>query len=175
MVFRFVQTLPLGRLGGAVERRAARPVALDVATDAVLLDALDRAAGTMFRNHRSLAAVYGDRFRVGRGERSWPVEGGGDSGTTTLRNMGYTEENADHTRWGRNGQTSTQVVEMSKPPRSWLYIPLGQSDRPESPHFADQAEKAFSPRQLKPSWWLPEDLAAHVESRTVLVRSRAGQ
>ena len=82
--------------------------------------------------------------------------------------MGYTEENADHTRWGGSGQTSTQVVVMSKPPRSWLYIPLGQSDRPESPHFADQAEKAFSPRQLKPSWWLPEDLAGHVESRTVL-------
>ena len=64
---------------------------------------------------------------------------------------------------------------MSKPPRSWLYIPLGQSDRPESPHFADQAEKAFSPRQLKPSWWLPEDLAGHVESRTVLEPAHAGQ
>ena len=27
-----------------------------------------------------------------------------------------------------------------------------------------------SPRRLEPSWWLPEDLASHVESRTVLVR-----
>ena len=89
--------------------------------------------------------------------------------------MGYTDENADHTRWGRSGQTSTQIVVLSKPPRSWLYIPLGQSDRPESPHFADQAEKTFSTRQLKPSWWLPEDLAGHVESRTVLKPSHAGQ
>ena len=131
-----------------------------------------RAAGKVMANHGSLDATYGDRFRVGRGDRSWPVEGGGGGGTTTLRNMGYTEERDDHTRWGRNGQTSTQIVVMSKPPKSWLYIPLGQSDRPESPHFSDQAEKAFSPRRLKPSWWLPEDLAGHIESRTVLVPSR---
>ena len=88
--------------------------------------------------------------------------------------MGYTKEREDETRWGERGQTSTQIVVMSKPPRSWLYIPLGQSDRPESPHFADQAEKAFSPRRLKPSWWLPEDLAGHIESRTVLVRRQPG-
>ena len=88
--------------------------------------------------------------------------------------MGYTKEREDNTRWGERGQTSTQIVVMSKPPRSWLYIPLGQSDRPESPHFSDQAEKAFSPRRLKPSWWLPEDLAGHIESRTVLVPRQPG-
>ena len=65
-------------------------------------------------------------------------------------------------------RTATQVIVMSDPPQSWIYLPLGQSDRPDSPHYDDQAEKAFSPRRLKPSWWLPEDLALHIESRTVL-------
>jgi acyl-homoserine lactone acylase PvdQ len=164
-------------LYAVVEARAPRPLALDAATDRVLITALASAAKRLVGTHGSLAATYGDRFRVGRGERSWPVEGGGEpgseGGTTTLRNMGYTKEREDRTRWGERGQTSTQIVVMSKPPRSWLYIPLGQSDRPESPHFSDQAEKAFSPRRLKPSWWLPEDLAGHVESRTVLEPSRA--
>ena len=91
---------------------------------------------------------------------------------TTLRNMGYSKPREDKTRWGVRGQTSTQIVVMSDPPRSWLYIPLGQSDRPESPHFSDQAEKAFSPRRLKPTWWLPEDLAGHVESAPVLLSRR---
>ena len=87
---------------------------------------------------------------------------------TTLRNVGYGSEREDRTRWGRRGQTSTQVVVMTTPPRSWIYLPLGQSDRPESPHFSDQAEKLFSARKLKPSWWLPEELAGHIESRMEL-------
>jgi hypothetical protein len=61
---------------------------------------------------------------------------------------------------------------MTKPVQSWTYLPVGQSDRPESPHYRDQAEKAFSPRKLKPTWWQPKDLVGHIESRTVLDRAR---
>ncbi len=56
----------------------------------------------------------------------------------------------------------------AEPIRSWLYLPVGQSDRPDSPHCADQAATVFSARTLKPSWWLPEDLAGNIASRTVL-------
>jgi len=116
----------------------------------------------------SLDAVYGDRYRVGRDDVSWPAAGGGGFGTTTLRNVGHGPQREDGARWGVRGQTATQVIVMSDPPQSWIYLPLGQSDRPDSPHFRDQAEHAFSPRRLKPSWWLPEELADHIESRTVL-------
>jgi acyl-homoserine lactone acylase PvdQ len=120
--------------------------------------------------HGSLGAVYGDVFRVGRDDVSWPVGGGGDEalGMRTLRNVGYGEERMDGTRWGRSGQTSTQVVVMSTPIRSWTAMPIGQSDRPGSPHYSDSAEKLFSPRKLKPTWYTPEELAGHIESRTVL-------
>jgi hypothetical protein len=57
---------------------------------------------------------------------------------------------------------------LSKPVRSWTYVPIGQSDRPSSPHYRDQAEKLFSPRKMKSTWWLAEDLAEHIESRTVV-------
>ena len=116
----------------------------------------------------SLDATYGDMFRVGRDEASWPLGGGGDYGTTTLRNIGYGRERPDHTRWGDRGQTSTEVIVLSKPVRSWTYVPIGQSDRTDSAHYRDQAEKLFSPCRMKPTWWLPEDLADHVESRTVV-------
>ena len=92
-------------------------------------------------------------------------------GMSTLRSVGYGEERPDHTRWGESGQTSTQIVVMSKPVRSWTYVPIGQSDRPDSPHYRDQAEKAFGQRRLKPTWWQPEELANHIESRTVLERA----
>ncbi len=82
--------------------------------------------------------------------------------------MSYNAEKDDYTRWGRSGQTSTQIVVMTKPIQSWWYLPVDQSDRQDSPHYRDLAEKAFSERQLQPTWWLPEDLVDHIESRTVL-------
>ncbi len=57
---------------------------------------------------------------------------------------------------------------MTKPVQSWTFVPIGQSDRPDSPHYTDQAEKLFSKRQLKPTWWQPKDLADNIKSRTVL-------
>jgi acyl-homoserine lactone acylase PvdQ len=154
-----------------VSGKTLGPAALSADNQRALIGALALAMDRLVTNHGSATAVYGDRYRVGRGDRSWPAAGGGGDqklGVTTLRNMGYSAEPDDKTRWGQRGQTSTQIVVLTDPPRSWLYLPWGESDRPESPHYADQAEKLFSKRQLKPSWWLPEDLAGHVESRTVL-------
>ena len=82
--------------------------------------------------------------------------------------MGYAEANGAWERYGNRGQTSTQIVVLSKPIQSWLYLPVGQSDRADSPHYRDQAELVFSERSLKPSWWLPEDLADHISSRMEL-------
>ncbi|MCL4693675.1 MAG: penicillin acylase family protein, partial [Candidatus Hydrogenedentes bacterium] len=149
--------------------------ALDLSTEQLL--AAGRSFGNAMRKLKSdlgsTDATYGDVFRVGRDDVSWPLGGGGDGylGMTTLRNVGYERERPDHTRWGRSGQTSTQIVVLSKPIRSWTYVPIGQSDRPDSPHYRDQAERAFSPRQLQPTWWRAEDLAGHIESRTVLEKA----
>lgn len=115
-----------------------------------------------------LGAVYGDMFRVGRDDESWPLGGGGDHGTRTLRNISYGEVREDGTRRGVAGQTSTQVVVLSKPIRSWTLTPIGQSDRKESPHYNDQAEKLLSPRLMKSTWWTPEELREHIESREVV-------
>ena len=132
------------------------------------LQSLSAAMAKLKDHWGSYDAKYGDRFRVGRDDKSWPVGGGGGDGTRTLRSVGYGGEKDDHTRWGTKGQTSTQIVVMTKPVQSWTFAPIGQSDRPKSPHYTDQAEKLFSERQMKPTWWLPEDLVGHTESRTVL-------
>jgi len=132
---------------------------------------LASAMTTLKADHGTLKATYGDTFRVGRDDVSWPLGGGGGNGLTTLRNVGYEREREDHTRWGRSGQTSTQICVMTKPVQSWMYLPVGNSDRPDSPHYRDQAEKCFSPRKLKPTWWQPKELADHIESRTVLERA----
>ena len=132
------------------------------------LDSLASAMAELKTDHGSLNATYGDTFRVGRDDISWPLGGGGGSGLTTLRNIGYERQRNNHQRWGSRGQTSTQIIVLSKPIRSWTYVPIGQSDRSNSAHYRDQAEKLFSLRKLKPTWWLPKDLSGHIENRTVL-------
>jgi acyl-homoserine-lactone acylase len=155
----------------AIARGAApRVVALDDSQHSALAETFVAALERLERELGNRDAVWGDVFRVGRDDRSWPVAGGGSEqhGLATLRTMGYGPPNERFERWGVSGQTSTQLVVLSQPIQSWIYIPVGQSDRPDSPHYRDQAEKLFSPRVMKPSWWLPEDLAPNVLSRTVL-------
>jgi acyl-homoserine lactone acylase PvdQ len=125
---------------------------------------------TMRSNHNSLDAAYGDVFRVGRGDKSWPVGGGSlvEEGMATLRAIGFEPPKPDYTRWGTSGQTSTQVVVLSKPIQSWTQPPIGESDRPDSPHYRDQAEKLFSQHKMKPTWYRKDELLKHVSSRVEL-------
>jgi acyl-homoserine lactone acylase PvdQ len=150
--------------------KAPRPLDLSDKELEAAAAAVAPAMAQLKADHGSLSGVFGDKFRVGRDRVSWPLGGGSLSevGMATLRSVGFGAERPDHTRWGGSGQTSTQIVVLTKPIQSWTGPPIGQSDRSDSPHYRDQAEKVFSPARLKPTWWLPQDLAGHIESRTVL-------
>ncbi|MFK7914801.1 MAG: penicillin acylase family protein [Pseudomonadales bacterium] len=150
--------------------RAPKAVALSAEQHSVLRQTYAQAMQQMQDELGSTQVPWGRVFRVARGEQSWPVGGGRgeEYGLTTLRTIGYEPPDENFVRKGYRGQTSTQVVELSQPISSWVYLPVGQSDDPESAHFADQAEQLLSERRLKPSWWLPEDLIGHVQSRVVL-------
>jgi acyl-homoserine lactone acylase PvdQ len=153
-----------------VTGRAPAPPVLSDADKDLVRNTWTQAMSTMQEQFGERNPVWGDVFRVGRDDQSWPVEGGGGDhlGLTTLRSMGYDEPNERHERWGNRGQTSTQVVVLSKPIQSWIYLPVGQSDDPASAHYTDQAASVFTNRKLKPSWWLPEDLQPHIVSREEL-------
>ncbi len=136
----------------------------------VLASALQTAMKTMRQNHGKVDVSFGDVFRVGRDDKSWPVGGGSltEEGMATLRAIGFGQPKSDHTRWGQSGQTSTQVVVLSKTIQSWSQPPIGESDRPDSPFYSDQAEKLFSPARMKPTWYQKSDLLKHVTSRREL-------
>jgi acyl-homoserine-lactone acylase len=135
-----------------------------------IMTAFVNAMNKMKTDLGSLDKTYGDVFRDGRGDNSWPCGGGGDGDLdmATLRNVKYGREREDHTRWGQSGQTSTQIVVLSQPVQSWTYVPLGQSDDPKSPHYSDQAEKLFSKGIMKDTWWTPEELAPNITEREEL-------
>ena len=116
-------------------------------------------------------AVFGTLFRVGRqgGSRTWPVGGGtlSEAAMATPRAISFDPKGKEMV--GHSGQTSTQIVLLTKPPQSWMVIPLGESDHPDSGHFDDQAEKLFSRSQAKPTWFANrKELEKHVAKREAL-------
>ena len=138
-----------------------------------LVQAVTDGAAEMRKQWGHLDVKYGDIYRVGRAgsSKTWPVGGGSVKGLATPRAIGFGPRPTERRFLARGGQTSTQLVQMTKPPRSWTLLPLGESDHPNSKHFDDQAEKLFSPGKLKPTYFLnKEELMKHVESTTVLHR-----
>ncbi len=116
-------------------------------------------------------AAYGTLFRVGRhrASRTYPVGGGSvyEAGMATPRAIGFDKIGREMV--GRSGQTSTQIVILTKPPQSFMVLPLGESDHLDSPHFDDQAEKLFGKARAKPTYFLNrKELEKHVTAREEL-------
>jgi acyl-homoserine lactone acylase PvdQ len=151
--------------------RAGRAPPKDLGDDA-LLRALAAGAQEIQKQWSDrLIVAYGEVYRVGRAgsERTWPVAGGSVTGMATPRAISFEKRPDGKTFLGHGGQTSTQVVQLSKPPQSWTLLPLGESDHPDSKHYDDQAEKLFSPGKLKPTYFLDKtELLKHVESKKIL-------
>ena len=150
--------------------RAGKPPPAEI-SDEQLLKALVSGAAELHKAWGRLEVSYGEVFRVGRrgGTRTWPVGGGSVPGMATPRAISFDPTGDGKTHLGRSGQTSVQVVQLTRPPRSWTLLPLGQSDHPTSRHFDDQAEKLFSPGKLKPTYFLDQaELLKNVESQKVL-------
>jgi len=146
--------------------RARKPLGVEQAE--ALLRALAAAVEEIQKRYGRLEVPWGEIHRVRRGDRSWPVSGGETGGGQTLRAVGSRME-ADNIFYGFTGQNWTQVVLFRKGAvESYSANPYGQSDHPDSPHYTDQAERLFSKRRLKPTWFEREWLEGHIESTTVL-------
>lgn len=108
--------------------------------------------------------------RVGGG-RTWPVGVGGgtlnEAGMATPRAITFAKVGREMV--GHQGQSSTQIVILTRPPQSYMVLPLGESDHPESGHFDDQSEKLFSKSQAQLTYFdNRKELEKHVTRREVL-------
>jgi hypothetical protein len=147
-------------------------------TDQQLLDALAKGAEWLKTTFGSLRAPYGRYFRVGRegGNRTWPVGGGSlasgpnNVGMATPRAIGFAQVGNEMV--GNRGQTSTQIVILTNPPKSYSVVPLGHSDDKTSPHWDDQAEKLFSKSTAAPTYFMQRaELMKHITATKVLKRA----
>ncbi|MFY9556214.1 MAG: penicillin acylase family protein, partial [Blastocatellia bacterium] len=132
-------------------------------TDEQLIAGLQKASDWLRSNFGSLRVPYGRYFRVGRqgGGRTFPVRGGSlngganSVGMATPRAISFGPVGKEMV--GAGGQTSTQIVVMTNPPKSYAIIPLGESDHKESGHWDDQAEKLFSKSKAAPTFFMDKN------------------
>ncbi len=137
---------------------------------AALVSALEGAAGAMRKQYDTVEKPFGDVFRIKRrgSPHHYPIGGGSLPGLATPRALSFGDLEGGH-RFARGGQTATQIVVLSNPPKSYSLLPLGQSDDPTSPHYCDQAERIMQPRRLKPTYFLNKrELMKNVTVTTTL-------
>jgi acyl-homoserine-lactone acylase len=138
--------------------------------NAMILSALKKGAEKLQAAFGRLDVKYGDVYRVGRAGtgRDWPVSGGSVEGIATPRAISFDsihDKNNPHLI-GHGGQTSTQIVQLTNPPKSWTVLPLGESDDPKSLHYDDQAQKLFSNSRMKPTYFLDKaELLKHLGAK----------
>lgn len=140
-----------------------------------LLKALSEAIAEFKSTYGRLDVAWGDVNVVGRDGRYFPCPGTnfrtGNDNTITLQVVGGVREvpGRKGTFYGRSGSMSIQVMFFHKEGiESYTCQVWGNSGDPASPHYLDQAEKLYTKREFKPTWWTKEALLPHVASEKTI-------
>jgi acyl-homoserine-lactone acylase len=105
--------------------------------------------------------TLGEVQRLHRGKLDLPLGGGPD-----VLNAAHTDER-DGKLVGKQGDSLIIIVDFTaQGPRAESIIQYGTSNRPDDPHYADQAP-LFVKRQLKPVWRTRQEIRAHLEREYV--------
>jgi acyl-homoserine-lactone acylase len=138
-----------------------------LAQPAKAAEAFGWAVADMMRRYHALDMAWGDVHRVRRGAIDVPV-GGCNNTLGCFRTLDFARD-PDGKRSANRGDAWVLAVEFGSTPRAYSVLAYGESNRPESPWFAAQAE-IFARGELKPVAYT----AADVEAQAV-VRYRPGE
>ncbi len=155
----------------------AKEEAISEVDQVAMLMLLAETLGEMKELYGKTDPAWGDMHVVGRGDKFFPCAGaqycrGPEkvNQSETLRDIGYGEGPAGPGKYvARKGSGSMILTFLHKDyVESFSCVPWGQSGRPESPHYTDQAEKIYGKRIFKPTLFNKEDLLKTAPSEEVL-------
>ncbi|MEP6491197.1 MAG: penicillin acylase family protein [bacterium] len=121
------------------------------------VEAFAWAADDIKRRFGAFDVKWGDVHRVRRGTVDVPV-GGCSSDLGCFRVLTY-RAGADGKYEAIGSDGWILAVEFGKEPRAYSILAYGESPKPDSPYFSDQAEM-FARGQLKPVAWNEKDIEA---------------
>lgn len=142
------------------ERPLETPRGLSDSARAV--DAFEWAVDETKRRYGALDVAWGEVHRVRRGDVDVPV-GGCSSDEGCFRVLTYAQA-PDGKLQAVGSDGWILAVEFGDEPRAYSVLAYGESSKPSSPYFADQAAM-FARGELKPVAWSPRDIEAQTVRR----------
>ncbi|MBT4138553.1 MAG: penicillin acylase family protein [Candidatus Latescibacteria bacterium] len=109
-----------------------------LAQEKLAFEALRTAVASMMSTYGRLDVAWEEVHHLHRGETTFPIAGSAP-GVTAVQQT-WTETNSDGLLNVVGGSAYTMVVSLTEPVQSWSTLAFGNSEDPESPHFADQAK-----------------------------------
>jgi acyl-homoserine-lactone acylase len=130
-----------------------------------MLTALDQATSFMMTNFGRLDPAWGDVHETKRGRYVLSLAGGNQT-LPSLR-MTNTDSFSAGVWWATGGSSYLFVAALTDPVEFWSVRPLGESESPTSPHYAD-VSALYSANEYKRLWMTLADVQAHQTSAITL-------
>ncbi|MEE8369449.1 MAG: penicillin acylase family protein, partial [Dehalococcoidia bacterium] len=126
-----------------------------------LVAALQTSTDFMLADIGQLDPLWGDVHKIQRGSQAFRV-GGGGRGLPALH-MANVDQFDSGVWWAESGSSYIFSVAFTDPITFYSIRPLGESEDPSSPHYADQTQ-LYVNEQVKQVWMTLADVQANAES-----------
>lgn len=126
-------------------------------------------ANEIERDYGALDVPWGEVFRLQQGNVDLPANGGSDKLGIFRKVLFMPIENSDKFR-AVHGDSFVAAIEFSQPVKAMALTTYGNSTQPNS--SKSEQLQLFSQKQLRPVWYLRQDVEAHlVESKVFQLNS----
>jgi acyl-homoserine lactone acylase PvdQ len=138
-----------------------------------MLDLLKETLEELKAKYGTTEMPWGDITLIGRGGKYFPLESGDFGGgkmkkneTETVLDVATKETPEGSGKYVAYNGSGTLMISFlhQEGIESYSLVAWGQSADPDSPHYVDQAEKLYTHRRMKPTWFKKEDLLKNLES-----------
>lgn len=131
-------------------------------------EALVQAVESLVELHGTPTPKWGDINVIQLADGTRFSSGAADSVSQGMWQTSQSTKRAKDGKWlDAAGSDAMMMAEISSPPRVFTMVPYGQSDDPNSPHFADQT-KRYTNGQYKPAHFTRETILAHAKSQQIV-------
>ena len=131
-----------------------------------ILWALALAANWIYQTYGRLDVPWGDVHKIKRGIQEFSVNGSNKK-DQALR-LTSVEDFENGTGYCNQGSSYMMLMVFSNPIKAFSSKPYGQSEDPNSSHFADLTE-LYCNDQFKPAWFTLDDVLNNLESMKILM------